>query len=85
MAAKTSQFTVRAVPAAVNRALRQKARERKVSLNQILLEALTREAGVSTEPRLHHDLDELFGSWVDDPAVDRALAEQRRVDPKDWK
>jgi hypothetical protein len=84
MAAKTSQFTVRAVPASVERALRNKARERNVSLNQVLLDALAREAGESAAPVRHHDLDALFGSWIDDPAVDAALAEQRRVDPKDW-
>ncbi|MDP1917887.1 MAG: hypothetical protein Q8L14_16705 [Myxococcales bacterium] len=56
--------------------------ERGVSLNALVVQAL--EAAVSRAPRVLDDLDDLFGSWVDDPAVDRAFAEQRRVDPKDW-
>jgi len=82
--AKAAQYTIRNVPAAVDRALRRKAAERKVSLNALVLRALEAEAGVSGEPVELHDLDAFFGSWVRDPAVDRALAELRQTDPSDW-
>lgn len=29
---------------------------------------------------VHHDLDDLAGSWVDDPAFDKALHDMDRVD-----
>lgn len=78
------QYTVRNVPASVDHALRKLAEARGVSLNEILLKALEREAGVVAEPRIYRDLDHLIGSWVDDPAFDAAMAEVERVDPKDW-
>src|SRR5262245_36028796 len=84
MSAKAKQYTIRQVPVSVDRALRRKATERKVSLNTLVLHALEVEAGVTAEPRENHDLDEFFGSWISDPKVERALAEQRRVDRRDW-
>lgn len=85
MSEKATQYTIRSVPARVDRALRRKARERGVSLNRLALEALEGAAGVGSVAVLKHDLDRFSGSWVADEKVDRALAEQRRVDPRDWK
>ncbi len=31
------------------------------------------------------DLSDLSGTWVDDPAFDRAIADQRTIDPELWK
>ena len=84
MKAKAHQYTIRNVPARLDKALRRRAVERGVSLNTLVVQALESEAGLSAAPKIYDDLDDLFGSWVDDKAVDRALAEQRRVDPKDW-
>lgn len=81
---KCHQYTIRNVPRSVDRILRQKASERNLSLNDVLLEALQHEAGIGRES-VHHDLDFMAGSWVPDPEVDRLLAEQRTVDPGDWK
>ncbi len=81
---KARQYTIRNVPPRVDRALRRKAAERGVSLNTLVVQALEAEAGETGAPRAYDDLDDLLGTWVRDPAVDRALAEQRRVDPKDW-
>ena len=82
---KAKQYTIRNVPSSVDRALRRKAADKRKSLNSILLDALEKEAGVGAEARLHHDLDHLIGSWIGDPAVDRALKDQRKLDPRDWK
>lgn len=84
MSEKATQYTIRSVPARVDRALRRKAQARGVSLNRLALEALEAEAGVGPTPRASTDLDRFIGSWVKDAAVDRALAAQRRVDPRDW-
>jgi hypothetical protein len=84
MAAKAHQYTVRNVSSRLDRALKAKALARGVSLNTLVVQALEAEAGLGSAPRVYDDLDDLFGSWVKDRAVDRALAEQRRVDAKDW-
>jgi len=85
MAAKAHQYTIRNVSPRVHRALRAKAAERGVSLNALVVQVLEAEAGFGTKkPKTYDDLDDLFGTWVHDAAVDRALTEQRRVDPKDW-
>jgi hypothetical protein len=84
MGAKAVQYTIRSISPGLDRALRKKARERGLSLNAMVLQALEAEAGVTARPRLYDDLDDLIGSWVPDKAVDRALAEQRQVDPGDW-
>lgn len=84
--ASTLQYTVRAVPAHVDRALRRKAAVERKSLNAILREALIKEAGVA-EPsgRLYADLDALAGAWRDDPAFDHAIRAQDQVDPALWR
>jgi hypothetical protein len=80
MKSKAHQYTIRNVPGRVDKALRRRAAERGVSLNTLVVQALESEAGLSAAPKVN----DLFGSWVADKAVDRALAEQRRIDPKDW-
>jgi hypothetical protein len=81
----TTQYTIRNVPKVVDRALRRRAERSSKSLNEVAVEALARGAGVEQEAREHHDLDFLFGSWIDDPAVNAALAEQREIDTDLWK
>lgn len=79
------QYTIRNVPKVVDRALRRRADRSAKSLNEVAVEALARGAGVDREAQEHHDVDFLFGSWVEDPAVDEALAAQRKVDRGLWK
>jgi hypothetical protein len=83
--AEAAQYTIRNVPKVVDRALRRSADRQGRSLNEVSLEALARGAGVERESMEHHDLDFLFGSWVEDPTVDRALADQRAIDEDLWK
>jgi hypothetical protein len=83
--AEAIQYTLRNVPPALDRALRRRAKQLSKSLNEVALEALTLGAGVSHEVREQHDVDFLFGSWVEDPEVDRALADQRKIDADLWR
>jgi hypothetical protein len=82
---EATQYTIRNVPRVVDRALRRRADRQAKSLNEVAVEALARGAGVEGESREHHDVDFLFGSWVEDPSVDRALADQRAIDEDVWK
>jgi plasmid stability protein len=77
------QYTIRNVPPSLDRALRREAARTRRSLNAIALDALAK--AVQLDGAEHHDLDAFFGSWVEDPAVDRALHDQRRVDADLWK
>lgn len=76
------QYTIRDVPPEVDRALRQKARRGKRSLNQVVLEELT-AATLGQQRRA--DFSDLVGAWVPDPAFDEIIAAQRRVDWDKWK
>jgi hypothetical protein len=42
-----------------------------VSLNTLLVQALESEAGLRGPTKVYDDLDDLFGTWVHDGAVDR--------------
>ena len=79
------QYTIRAVPAAIDRALRRRAKDEAKSLNAVVVEALARGLELEARPREHTDLDALIGSWQQDPAFDRAIADFGRVDEEAWK
>ncbi len=79
------QMTIRHVPPIVDLALRRKARASGKSINDVAIEALAAGAGVELGAVEHHDLDPIFGTWVDDPNAERALAEQRTIDAELWK
>ncbi len=85
-AAKTLQYTVRNIPEHVDRALRRKAGEGGKSLNEVLRDALIREAGVvePSTPR-YTDLDALAGTWIDDPGFDETIRAQDQVDESLWR
>jgi hypothetical protein len=85
MSVQTVQHTIRGIPKSVDKALRSQSKQGGNSLNQTAIEALARGLGVSEQPVVHHDLDKLAGTWEEDPAFDKALADQDRVDPSLWK
>lgn len=82
-------ITLRNLPPEVARRIRRKAEEEGISLNRAVIELLKEAAGLGgkKKPRVHHDLDFLIGTWSKEEAdaFDKALAEQRRIDPELWK
>ena len=76
------QYTIRGVPAEVDRVLRRKAAKRKLSLNQVVVEELT-VATVGGQRKA--DFSDLVGQWLPDPAFDEILAAQRQIDWGKWK
>jgi hypothetical protein len=82
-------ITVRNLPPAVARAIRNKARREKLSLNKVIVRLLEEATGVAATSRsvVHHDLDHLAGRWsqreYDEFAA--SLAEQRTIDPDMWR
>ena len=81
---RPKQYTLRNVPPHIDRALRQKAGKEHKTLNAAALEALERGLDLADQPVRHRDLDDLAGTWVEDPEFDRALAEMDQVDPELW-
>lgn len=79
-----TQYTIRGVPASVDRALRARARREGRSLNEVAIEALRTWVGEGPGGPSHHDLDDLAGSWEEDPAFDAAIEAQDRVDEALW-
>jgi plasmid stability protein len=79
------QYTIRNIPDLLDAALRRAAREKGKSLNEVAIEALARGAGLSELRYRQRDLGDIAGSWREDPAFDRAQAEQDTVDPELWR
>lgn len=79
------QLTIRRVPERVKQLLKELAKREEKSINQIILEILERGLGLAGEEIVYHDLDDLAGTWVDDPEFDKAIEEQHRIDPELWK
>ena len=80
-----TQYTIRRVPPRLDRELRRKAREERLSLNEMALRAIERGLGLAEEEPRHHDLDDLAGTWVDDPEFDQAIKAMDQVDPELWR
>jgi len=79
------QYTIRGVPAAIDTALRQRARARGTSLNEAAVDALIEGTGLTGAPRKRRDLGDIAGSWKADKAVESVLAAQDKVDEDLWK
>jgi plasmid stability protein len=78
------QYTVRGIPVTVDKALRQRARAKGKSLNEVAIEVLAE--GIGLEARLdRRDLSDIVGTWKKDAAIEAALAAQDEVDEGLWK
>jgi hypothetical protein len=76
------QYTIRGVPREVDRALRKKAAQSRMSLNQVVVEELTRAMIGRTRKA---DFSDLLGKWTPDPEFDDVIASQRQIDWDKWK
>jgi len=81
--------TVRNLPPGVAKAVKEKARKEKLSLNKAIVRLLEEATGVEKGKKkiLHHDLDRFFGTWTKEEAdaFDEAMREHRQIDPEMWK
>jgi len=78
------QYTIRGIPAAVDVALRQRARSAGKSLNEAAVDALIDGSGATGVRRRRRDLGAVAGTWKADRAIDAALADQDRVAEDLW-
>ena len=75
------QYTIRGIPREVDRTLRRKAKQRKQSLNQVILDELT-QATLGRSAKA--DFSDLVGQWTSDAGFDELLAAQRQIDADEW-
>ena len=78
------QYTIRNVPAAIDRALKARAKQLGKSVNELALEALAKSVG---EPVRRRNLRDMPGAWSrrEASAFDRFLDDHRRIDEELWK
>ncbi len=82
--------TLRNLPPELERIIRKRADKKKMSVNKavisLLEESVGRPRGKAKAP-IHHDLDDLAGSWSKEEAghFEKALAKQRSIDVDLWK
>jgi plasmid stability protein len=79
------QYTIRNLPAVLDKAIRKRAKEEGKSLNTVAVEALMEAFGLHGSAPSYRDVGDLAESWVEDAAVDEALEEQRRIDDEMWR
>jgi len=82
-------ITLRNIPPEILKAIRAKAREKRISMNRAVLELLQERLGTpgSSRRRVYTDLDEFFGTWTqaEGDEFNKALEDQRRIHPEDWR
>jgi hypothetical protein len=81
-------ITVRNLPPAVAKAVKEKARREKLSLNRAIVRLLEEATGERRSKKVvHHDLDHLAGTWSEEEYQQfmAALREQRQIDPEMWR
>jgi hypothetical protein len=82
-------ITLRNLPPEVAKAVKEKARKEKLSLNKAVVRLLEEATGVEKgkEKILHHDLDRFAGTWSEAEYQEfrEAMKGHRQVDPEMWK
>lgn len=79
------QYTLRGIPRALDRAVRERARSEGRSLNEVAVEAMANGLGLGATGQIRRDLSDVAGTWRKDAALEAALIAQDRVDPETWK
>ncbi len=77
-------LTLRKIPPEIAREIEKQAAETGTSLSKAVLRLVARGAGldrVQTKRAVHHDLDDLAGTWSDADAAEfeRNVRQQRRI------
>jgi hypothetical protein len=82
-------ITLRNIPPKVQKGIRERTRQKRISANRAVIELLQERLEVPQRGKdgLYHDLDDLFGTWSAEEAeeFDRITREMRRIDKDMWK
>jgi len=74
------RYTLRSIPVALDRVLRQRASASGKSLNEVAIDALAEGAGLVGAFRKRRNLSDIAGTWKVDESFDDAFAAQDRAD-----
>lgn len=83
-------ITIRGIDASVSSKLKQLARSENKSVNQFVLDMIKQNIGMQKNikyTRTYDDLDHLFGKWTNEEFenIQRAINNQRKIEPELWK
>ena len=78
------QYTLRGIPPHLDRCIREASQRSGKSINSIAIEALEARFLAPSGERLHSDMDDLIGTWVNDPDSEAAWESMRTVDDALW-
>jgi plasmid stability protein len=82
-------ITLRNLPADVEREIRKRAREKGISANKAVIGLLEEHLDIEQKGKIkrYHDLDHLHGAWTKKQSeeFDKALEDQRQIDPELWR
>ncbi len=83
-------ITLRNLPPEVTKAIQQRAKRDRTSVNKAVIGLLEESLGKKTRKKekvRYHDLDHLAGTWTKEEAdaFEKLIAEQRTIDPELWK
>ena len=78
------QYTLRNIPHAIYRALRDRAERDGTTLNEATIAALTQALGFGEAPIRYRTLGALAGTWQEDQEFDEAIEHQDTIDPSLW-
>lgn len=79
------QYTVENIPDEIERALRERAATENIALDRVLIDALARGLGLSTNGRKSRNLSNIAGKGLITAEMRAAFEEQRQVDPALWR
>jgi len=83
-------ITVRNIPPDLARVIRQRASEKRTSVNKAVIGLLEEHLGIRREKKdkpVYNDLDAIAGTWSKEEfsGFEKALSRQRAIDPDLWK
>jgi acyl-CoA hydrolase len=79
------QYTLRNIPKVLDAALRRRARTEQKSLNEVAIQAMAKALHVSDTSVRYRKLNDIAGTWREDPEFDAAIDEQQKIEEKLWK
>ena len=81
-------ITLRNIPAEIQKVIQKKAAQKSISVNKAVIELLQERVGILEDRKktIHHDLDDLAGSWSsrEAKAFQKTIELTRRIDPSLW-
>jgi hypothetical protein len=79
------QYTLRRIPKHVDAALRKRAERERKTLNQVAVEAMAEGLGLEGARAPRRSVRDIVGTRGKDAALEKAVEDQRRIDPELWR